>query len=570
MKEYLTSPTFWVLFLGSSLATVLLTPLAMWLARAIGAINRGGYRKVYQGSMPLLGGLAVAVPFLAVCMLAILGPTSMLQSIRGGRLDLAILATGCAVIVGLGVVDDLRGMKARPKLVFQTIAALLVCAAGHTILSVEFPIIGTVRLPAAVGVLITVLWIVGLTNAFNLMDGVDGLAAGVAFIASLGLAIIAAANGASFVVLLCVTLAGSLLAFLAFNFHPARVFLGDTGSMFLGFSLATIALMGSYKSQAAVVFAAPILALGLPIFETLTSVFRRFVRGRPLFVGDQGHTHHRLLRKGFSQRQVALTLYAASFVCMVSAILYQLLSERSRSSWIPIGLYVMTVFVLAWVAGYFQPKEAKHSSKNRQRNLLLSAFARYGALALSTGKSLLSLSEILRIARRELELRFLEVWLEDGPALIVSSGRMSLETSYQLPVHFENGPPLMAPGGFAMDVETSVLPVGSFEETMVQSANGHDLIIRYQYQKRPDELERQDLMACLAHLFAQTKIEPPPIPVVPNSVVRAWLSAVQVSSSKRRPNRPTPYLDASIVDVGRRRFGPRGQKGIAPKRVQGQ
>jgi len=509
MPDYVTSPTCWLFFLGSLVATGILTPAVMQLARTVGALDQGGYRKVYKGSMPLLGGLAIALPFLGVCILGMAGPTAMLQAIAGGKLDLAFLALGCAVIVGLGVVDDLRGMRTRIKLLVQILAALLICAAGHTILTIQIPFIGTITLHPLLGLVITALWIIGITNAFNLVDGVDGLAAGVALIASMGLAIIAAINGATFVVLLCVALSGSLLAFLVFNFHPAKIFLGDTGSMFLGFTLATVALMGSYKSQAAVIFLAPVLALGFPVFETLVSMLRRFVHGRPMFVGDQSHTHHRLLRKGFSQRQVAVTLYAVALLCMVSAILCQLLSSRARTAWIPIGLYVATVMGLAWLAGYLRPSKEANGSGRRQRNQLLTALARYAALSLSTGRSLLGSEVILRMARRELNLRFLEAWFEDEHVLIASSGRMSLCATPDSPGDLGNPPSFTAPRGFAMNDNADASPVCSLNETRVQSGSGRDTIVRFQYYEEPDEIERQDVVACLANLFEQAKIDRP-------------------------------------------------------------
>jgi UDP-GlcNAc:undecaprenyl-phosphate GlcNAc-1-phosphate transferase len=460
--------------------------------------------------MPLLGGLAIALPFLGVCILGMVGPTAMLQAVAGGKLDLAFLALGCAVIVGLGVVDDLRGMRVRIKLLVQILAALSICAAGHTILTIQIPFIGTLTLHPLLGLAVTVLWIIGITNAFNLVDGVDGLAAGVAFIASMGLAIIAAINGATFVVLLCIALSGSLLAFLVFNFHPAKIFLGDTGSMFLGFTLATVALMGSYKSQAAVIFLAPVLALGFPIFETLVSMLRRFVHGRPIFVGDQSHTHHRLLRKGFSQRQVAVTLYAVALLCMVSSILCQLLSSRTRTAWISIGLYVATVMGLAWLAGYLRPSKEANGSGRRQRNQLLSVLARYAALSLSTGRSLLGSEVVLRIARQELNLRFLEAWFENEPiTLIASSGRMSLCATPDSPRDLGNLPSFIAPRGFAMNDNAGASPVCSLHETRVQSASGRDTIVRFQYYEEPDDIERQDVVACLANLFEQAKIDHP-------------------------------------------------------------
>lgn len=522
MPAYLTSPTCWVIFLCSLVGTGVLTPVVIRFARKLGAVDRGGYRKVYQGAMPLLGGVAVAIPFLAVCILGILRPTAMLRTIGEGRADLAILMIGCTIVLALGIVDDIRGMRARTKFVFQIVAALFICAAGHTIMHLEIPLFGMIHLPAFLGLLVTVLWIVGITNAFNLVDGVDGLASGIAFIASVGLAIIAASNGATFVVILCIALAGSLLAFLAYNTHPAKIFLGDTGSMFVGFTLATVALMGSYKSQAAVIFTAPILALGLPIFETIISVLRRFIRGRPLFVGDHGHTHHRLLKRGLSQRQVAATLYAVAMLCMSAAILAQVLSEKSRAAWIPIGLYVVTVLGLAWVAGYIHPGDALKTSKRRQHNVLLSALSRYVALSLGSGMSLLSAGEILRMVRRELKLRFLEVWFEENLALIAWSGRMRLNGSSESNPQVLDEDFVVAPNGFAMNGGPDRRPVNTLEETRCQSVNGHSLIIRFQYYQKPEEIEHQDSVAYLVDMFAQTKISPPKAPPPDDSSLMGW------------------------------------------------
>jgi len=482
MPNYLTSPTCWVLFFGCLAATAVLTPVAMRLARLVGAVDRGGYRKVYEGNMPLLGGLAIALPFLAICILGFFSPTTMFATIRKERFDLVVLGIACAIIVGLGVVDDTRGLRARWKFLVQLVAALFVCVTSGPITVIGIPFIGNIELGIVFGTIVAVFWLVGLSNAFNLIDGVDGLAAGVAFISSAALAVIAAMNGATFVVLLCIGLSGSLLAFLAYNSHPAKIFLGNTGSLFLGFALAGIALIGGYKSSAAVVFLAPMLALGLPIFETLFSMLRRAIRGRPLFTGDLGHIHHRLLKRGFTQRQVALMLYAGAAVCMVAAILSNVLSQKVRNMWIPIALYSAAILIISWIAGYLRPREAMSISARHQRNRLLSTFACYASMKFSTNSSPVTLEEVLEMGCRELRLHFLEIWHGNRLLLAVSNHSTAEETG-------KYGTP------------------NPVREIKIRSANGQTLVARYQHDHVPDEQEHQDVAACLAHLFEQAKIE---------------------------------------------------------------
>jgi hypothetical protein len=333
------------------------------------------------------------------------------------------------------------------------------------------------------------------------------LASGVAFIASLALALIAALNGNWFVVLLSLSLAGSLLAFLFFNFHPAQVFLGDTGSLFIGFALATIALMGCVKESATYLIVAPILALGFPIFETLISMLRRFIRGRPVFVGDRYHTHHRLLNLGLSHRQVALILYTACFACMAAALLYQVRASDWGRSWIAIGLYLATVCVLALLAGYIRPREALEKAGRRRRNKVLNSLARYVATSIGSGNSLLSPVEILRITRREMNLRFLEIALEDG-SVLYSSGRIRFQPTEEQLAAFRETPQLLVHNGTPRSMEKTGPLADLFEETVVQTQNACRLIVRYQYSEPLEELERQDISACLADLFEKTRMRP--------------------------------------------------------------
>lgn len=352
LYDLLSTTHYWVAFGVSMLCAVLLTPFVILFANRIGAVDGGGYRRVHTRVTPLMGGLAVAIPFLAFCMVSLFAPTRMLERFAPQAGDLFTLIVGASVILLLGAFDDVRGLRARHKLAVQIIVALFVCASGHTILRVSLPLLGVVSLGFPLGCLLTVGWIVGLTNALNIVDGMDGLGSGISFFASLALGIIASLSGNAFVGLLSFALSGALLGFLLFNFHPARIFLGDTGSLFLGFVLATIALLGSHKSTGTALFLAPVLALGIPIFETLTSILRRAVRGYPLFTGDSDHTHHRLLRQGMSQRLVALFMYVGAACCLLAAVLNAVTPTHTWQALLPILMYILVIAVLVYVAGY--------------------------------------------------------------------------------------------------------------------------------------------------------------------------------------------------------------------------
>jgi UDP-GlcNAc:undecaprenyl-phosphate GlcNAc-1-phosphate transferase len=501
---------WWCLFFGSLGATAILTPIVIWLARRVGAVDGVGYRKIHRSQVPRMGGLAIALPFIVLCGWAALNGAELIAGLKGTARDFAVLAVGCALIVAVGMLDDVFGMRARTKLLAQTLIALFICASGYAIESVSLPLVGVIPLDAPIGMVVTVFWIVGLVNAFNLVDGMDGLAAGIGFIGAMGLGVLASMGGSPYVAFVCVALAGSLLAFLGFNFHPARIFLGDTGSMFIGLVLAVIALMSHIGTESSVVYLAPLLALGFPIFETLVSIGRRLLRGKPVFAGDEGHTHHRLLKLGFSQRQAALILYAAAFSFMVAAILFQLYSDRSEFAWLPLGLYMGTIMALASVAGYLRLPDLVRSSQRRQSNLMLSAFARYAALSLSSKSPLVSSGELMRLARRELGLRFLEAWFEDGPMQITSSGRMRFRTPPERLARFEDTPAFVAaPDGFVSEEEINTLPVDLFQTIRVKSAGSHTIMVRYQHYVQRDEMENQDIAACLAQLFEQTRLVPP-------------------------------------------------------------
>lgn len=286
------------------------TPLVRRLAVRVGALDRPIARSVHREPTPRLGGVAI---FLAAtsAMLALLG--------GGGREVHAILAGG-ALIFGVGVVDDLRRLPAWAKFLGQAAAAAVLVAGGVRVEWLTNPFGGMWHLPF-LGIPLTVFWVVAVINVVNLVDGLDGLAAGICSIAALTLMAVAAGQGQAAAVVAMGAIAGAALGFLPHNFNPAKIFMGDAGSMFLGYMIAAASVEWTLKSTTVVALAVPVLALGLPIVDTSFAILRRLAARRPLHEADQGHIHHRLLRLGLTQRQAVVFLYLLSAGLGISALL---------------------------------------------------------------------------------------------------------------------------------------------------------------------------------------------------------------------------------------------------------
>jgi UDP-GlcNAc:undecaprenyl-phosphate/decaprenyl-phosphate GlcNAc-1-phosphate transferase len=290
----------------TALATAaLVTPLVARIARALGAVDEPTERSVsLRPGIPLLGGLAVAA---GTAVGLAFGATSLEGFVATRRLWGFLL--GAALVLSLGAWDDRRGLGATVKFSVQAIAALLVVGAGLRIDYVTDPLTGTaLMLPPWLGWGVSMLWIVGVTNAINLIDGLDGLATGVGAIICGTLTVIAWQGGHVMGVCLGVGLLGGLLGFLPWNFPPARIFLGDTGSLFIGYGLAVQALEG-YRQAALLPFVVPVLALGVPILDTALSIVRRLRLHAPIFSADRLHMHHRLLETRGSIRAAVLQFY---------------------------------------------------------------------------------------------------------------------------------------------------------------------------------------------------------------------------------------------------------------------
>ena len=289
----------------AALVAFAMTPVAARVAHRIGAVDRPSERgESDREGMPLLGGLAVAAGFLVSLMVALFMSADPAPLSRSAGLVL-----GSLLMLLLGICDDRFGLAAWPKFTVQIAAAAIAIAYGFEITRLTDPVTLTiVELPIWLGWIASVLWIVGITNAINLLDGLDGLAAGVGSIIAFTLVVIAWQAGQPFGVCLGIALVGALLGFLPHNFAPARIFLGDTGSLFIGYLLALLALEG-YRRVSLLTLIVPLLALALPILDTMLSIVRRIRLGRPIFLADRLHMHHRLLDFEGSTRSAVLQFY---------------------------------------------------------------------------------------------------------------------------------------------------------------------------------------------------------------------------------------------------------------------
>ena len=303
-------------FIVSFAFTFATTPLVRRFAFKIGAIDiPKDNRRMHKKPTPRIGGLAIIFGF-TVATLCFAQPSRQLY----GTL------AGAAIIAVMGVIDDCKNLPAKLKFVIQIIAALVVVFAGDIKIDVfTNPNFLSDNpywvLPEWLSVTLTVIWIVFITNAVNFIDGLDGLAAGVSAIMSISLVFISIRVGEYSIAILGIALMGSCFGFLPFNFNPAKIFMGDTGSTFLGFMLATLSIQGVFKSYAVISFAVPLLILGLPLFDAWFAMIRRILRGQSPMTADRGHLHHRLVDMGFSQKQTVFILYAISGVLGITAVL---------------------------------------------------------------------------------------------------------------------------------------------------------------------------------------------------------------------------------------------------------
>ena len=297
-------------FLLAMFVSYVLTPYIKKLAFKIGAVDKPDMRKVHKRIMPRLGGLAIYIAFVIGCL------ASMELT-----MDLVGILIGGTMITVLGVLDDVYQLPAKVKLLGQIAAACVLVLFDIRIEWVNNPLGGFFYLDM-LSIPFTILWVISFTNVVNLIDGLDGLAAGVSAIASLTVILVAIQMGYFHVALLTAALAGAIIGFIRYNFNPATIFMGDTGSMFLGYMLAAISIYGAVKTATTIALIVPAIALGLPILDTAFAIMRRYVNGKPIFQPDKGHLHHRLLDTGMSHKEVVLFMYGITAILCIGAVLW--------------------------------------------------------------------------------------------------------------------------------------------------------------------------------------------------------------------------------------------------------
>lgn len=327
-------------FIASCVMALLLTPLVKKFAFLVGAVDAPDHRKVHTRIMPRLGGLAIFLAFVGAYF--IISP-----ALEGAHSDAALgLLLGGTVIVITGALDDRFQLSPKWKLLGQIIAASIVVSFGLTIDLVNIPF-GETNLPIGwLSIPITIIWIVGVSNAINLIDGLDGLSAGVSGIATTTILILALMMPNVTVVLLSVILLGSIVGFMFYNFHPAKIFMGDSGALFLGFALATLSILG-FKQAAVVSLLIPIMILGVPLSDTFFAIMRRYVNKLPISAPDKSHLHHCLLQLGFSHRTSVLIIYGIALVFGASAVICSvLMSQNILWGWVLIIVALFLIMVL--------------------------------------------------------------------------------------------------------------------------------------------------------------------------------------------------------------------------------
>jgi UDP-GlcNAc:undecaprenyl-phosphate GlcNAc-1-phosphate transferase len=333
-----------VAFLLAALVSILLTPLARALASKLGVMDRPSEeRKVHKEPIPRLGGLAILIGTITPLAGLYFYRNALSQIVYADGRRVAALLTATLVVVLAGVLDDVRGLSQRYRFVVEVVAGLIVYWGGFQINGIYLPLAGHLQL-GIFALPATVFWVVAVINALNFTDGLDGLAAGTAVLAGVTLFLFALSYHNYVAGVFSAAIAGAAFGFLLFNFHPATVYMGDTGSMFLGLALAVAAIGSSQKSATTVALLGPALALGLPIGDTILRVVRRSILGRPWFPADRKHVHHRLLDLGLSHRNATLLLYATTFVFCVAALV---IAHGNPWMALGVGFFVVGLLVFA-------------------------------------------------------------------------------------------------------------------------------------------------------------------------------------------------------------------------------
>jgi UDP-GlcNAc:undecaprenyl-phosphate GlcNAc-1-phosphate transferase len=357
-------------FVLAFLITLALTPASIRLAPRIGAMDTPkDERRMHTRPIPRLGvGLFIGILVSLFCAILLLPGLPLLYR-DGQAAKLTGVIVGGALIFLVGAVDDMRGLSARVKFFLQICCACVVCAFGVRITFFTNLLGGGQGyFDVFLSFLLTVIWIVGITNTINLIDGLDGLAAGVAAIAAISIAYTAFTSEGMFTATVAMAaVAGGALGFLPFNFHPARIFMGDSGSLFLGFMLASISIIGPVKGATVIAVIVPVLVLGVPIIDTCFAILRRLVNGRSIMEADRGHLHHRLMAAGMGQRRSVLTLYGVSGVMGVAAVLFSEARRIEAGALFVIALTFIYIFLTDATSSHVKLRGVNTAREEKKR-----------------------------------------------------------------------------------------------------------------------------------------------------------------------------------------------------------
>jgi UDP-GlcNAc:undecaprenyl-phosphate GlcNAc-1-phosphate transferase len=326
------------------------TPFAARIARRVGAVDLRTRRKIHAADVPRFGGIAIAFAFYVPVLVLALRVNLFQKALYAQPSRAAALLGGGLVILALGIFDDIRGARAWQKLMIQIPVAIFAWWAGIRIGGTAGPSGEFLAFSSAISLVTTVFWITAVINAINLIDGLDGLASGIALQALATTALCAWHREEPALALLTLVLAGSVGGFLIHNFNPAKIFMGDSGSMFLGYVLAVASVWSSQKAATTVALVLPAVALGLPLLDTLMAIVRRIASRRPVFVGDLDHVHHRLMRIGWSQRRTVLVLYGVGLIFSGLASTLIFLNDH-RLQWPLVGVGALAALAFSvWLS----------------------------------------------------------------------------------------------------------------------------------------------------------------------------------------------------------------------------
>lgn len=353
-----------IAFMLALITTFVITPYTIKLAKKLGAVDTPkDARRINKVTMPRLGGLAIIAGFIVsiIYLLIILSVENNINLLEdNNHMKLIGFLVGGLIISAVCFIDDLKDLPPMAKLITQIIAAIIVVTFGLRIQNINIPFLYKIGLPNAFSIVLTIGWIVGITNAINLIDGLDGLSSGVALISCVSMLVIFALNGSPIIAILLITaLAGALSGFLPFNFNPAKTFMGDAGSNFLGYCLAVISIFGVAKTYTLVVIVAPLIVLALPVVDTIVAIIRRIIKGKSIkaiMMADKGHLHHTLLKHGFTQKEAVFIMYGVTAALGLFAIILM-----ESGIWKALSFLLMIIALVA--VGYRNFKKEDEENK---------------------------------------------------------------------------------------------------------------------------------------------------------------------------------------------------------------